>query len=237
MKAPRLHRREFVYLGSVAALAPWVSGIANAAENAADAAVAPKAMSVGFVEGSDIWGEINKSRPLAGELVVPARELILGNQEMALEQLKVTVHGLYPKLLGDKGQVAPAAFTVWFPNPDPALLPGPLPFLAWEYKKKPAPSPAARLSFEMPSGTYGDVDFTLDVTETRQGRAVKQRYTTRFTVDSISGMPKLQRGVYLLGLGANTWASAATLPEAGQKLRPELASLVVAFDMAQKMLR
>jgi hypothetical protein len=150
------------------------------------------------------------------------------------------VHGLYPKQLGDKGLIAAnvAAFTVLFPNPDETLLNGPVPFHAWEYRKKPAPSPAARLTFEMPSGTYGDVDFVLDVTETTpKGRQVKQHYTTRFTVDSISGLPKLQRGFYLLGLGPTTWDSAVTLPAAGQKLRAEHASVVVAFDMAQTMLR
>jgi len=234
---PRLRRREFMYLTSVVALAPGFSGIASAAESlAAAAAAGPRVMSVGFVEGSDAWAEIGKARSLAGERVVPAKELLLGQQEMALEQLRVTVHGVYPKALADKGMVPASAFTVFFPNPDETLLDGPVPFHAWEYQKKPAPSPAARLSFELPSGVYGDVDFALDVSEVQKGRTVKQRYLTRFTVDAISGMPKLQRGLYLLGFAANTWDGATTLPSAGQKLRGDLASLVVSFDLANKML-
>lgn len=234
---PLLRRREFMYLTSVVALAPGFSGIASAAERLAAAATGPRVMSVGFVEGSETWGEIAKSRSLAGERVVPAKELLLGDQQLALEQLRVTVHGVYPKALADKGMVPASAFTVFFPNPDETLLDGPVPFHAWEYQKKPAPSPAARLSFELPSGTYGDVDFALDVTETQRGRTVKQRYLTRFTVDATDGMPKLQRGVYLLGFAAATWESAATLPAAGKKLQPELASLVVSFDLAKTMLR
>lgn len=227
---PRLRRRDFMYMTSVVALAPGFAGLASAAEGAAQAAVAaPRAMSVGFVEGSEGWGEVAKSRALAGERVVPARELLLGDQNLALEQLYVTVHGVYPKALADRGRVPSAAFTVYFPNPDETLLPGPLPFHAWEYRRKPAPSPAARVGFELPSGVYGDVDFALEVTE----GAVKQRYVTRFTVDSIAHLPKLQRGVYLLGLGPTTWDGAATLPAAGQKLRPELASLVVSFEWAE----
>lgn len=235
LELPLLRRREFMYLTSVVALAPGFSGIASAAESlAAAAAAGPRSMSVGFVEGSDTWGEIAKARSLAGERVVPAKDLLLGQQEMALEQLRVTVHGVYPKALADKGMVPASAFTVFFPNPDETLLAGPVPFHAWEYQKKPAPSPAARLSFELPSGTYGDVDFALDVTETQRGKTVKQRYLTRFTVDATAGMPKLQRGVYLLGFAATTWDSAATLPAPGKKLQPELASLVVSFDMAPR---
>jgi hypothetical protein len=235
---PLLRRREFMYLTSVVAMAPGFSGIASAAESlSAAAAAGPRPMSVGFVEGSETWGEIAKSRSLAGERVVPAKELLLGDQQLALEQLRVTVHGVYPKALADKGMVPASAFTVFFPNPDETLLDGPLPFHAWEYQKRPAPSPAARVSFELPSGTYGDVDFALDVIETQRGRTVKQRYLTRFTVDSTDGMPKLQRGVYLLGFAATTWESSATLPAAGKKLQPELASLVVSFDMAKTMLR
>jgi hypothetical protein len=234
---PLLRRREFMYLTSVVAMAPGFSGIASAAESlSAAAAAGPRPMSVGFVEGSETWGEIAKSRSLAGERVVPAKELLLGDQQLALEQLRVTVHGVYPKALADKGMVPASAFTVFFPNPDETLLDGPVPFHAWEYQKKPAPSPAARLSFELPSGVYGDVDFALDVSEVQKGRTVKQRYLTRFTVDAISGMPKLQRGLYLLGFAANTWDSAATLPSAGQKLRGDLASLVVSFDLAKTML-
>ena len=231
LELPLLRRREFMYLGSVVALAP--GGIASAAESLAAAAVAaPRAMSVGFVEGSENWGEVAKARSLAGERVVPARDLLLGDQKLALEQLQVTVHGIYPKVLADKGQVPSSAFTVFFPNPDETLLNGPLPFHAWEYQKRPAPSPAARVGFELPSGTYGDVDFALDVSDVQKGRTVKQRYLTRFTVDAISDMPKLQRGVYLLGLTATTWDSGATLPAVGQKLRLELASLVVSFELA-----
>jgi hypothetical protein len=238
LELPLLRRREFMYLTSVVALAPGFSGIASAAESlTAAAAAGPRPMSVGFIEGSEAWGEIAKSRSLAGERVVPAKELLLGDQQLALEQLRVTVHGVYPKALADKGMVPASAFTVFFPNPDETLLDGPLPFHAWEYQKRPAPSPAARVSFELPSGTYGDVDFALDVIETQRGRTVKQRYLTRFTVDSTDGMPKLQRGVYLLGFAAATWDSPATLPAAGKKLQPELASLVVAFDLAKTMLR
>jgi len=231
---PRLRRRDFMYMTSVVALAPGFAGLASAAESAAQAAAAaPKAMSVGFVEGSESWANVRQSTSLAGQRVVPARDLLLGDQELALEQLTVSVHGLYPRIAGTKGLPPSAAFTVFFPNPDETLLAGPLPFHAWEYKKLPAPSAAARLHFEMPAGTYGDVDFALDVSEVQKGRTVTQRYATRFTVDSISGMPKLQRGFYLLGLGPTTWDSATTLPAPGQRLRLELASLVVAFEAAQ----
>jgi hypothetical protein len=66
------------------------------------------------------------------------------------------------------------------------------------------------------------VGFTAD---TGNGRA-----TAVFTNGSERGLPKLQRGVYLLGLDAGAWQQPCSLPNAADPAWSELASMVLVVD-------
>jgi hypothetical protein len=63
----------------------------------------------------------------------------------------------------------------------------------------------------------------------RAGRFT-QRYQTAFTVDWTEGLPRLQRGVYLLGLGPTTWARETALPPPGAPVAPALRSVVLTVE-------
>ena len=95
-----------------------------------------------------------------------------------------------------------------------------------------------------PLGTDGALDFLLEAAPapnqlTRRPSLVSPspgpiggRFTTSFTVDWFAGRPRLQRGVYLLGLAPDTWSSERELPmpRAGQARPVELLSLMVSFE-------
>jgi hypothetical protein len=241
-----LARREFLVLGATGVLTPWVTRLANAAALPVSAGlpqvVAPPApMSIGFMQGS---GELRSLRrlpwetlsaqQLAGEAEAPrfevtsAKDLPLGDQKLANEVVKVTVHGLYPSARPLKRESLDAIdFEVFFPSPDPAF-PKPLPFHAWSYRRLPAPNVGHRLSFNVPLGLDGGLAISLVVGTL--GAPQRERYDASFTVDWRDGRPKLQRGIYLLGLGPNVWNSGETLPGPGEKARLDLRSLVISID-------
>jgi hypothetical protein len=156
--------------------------------------------------------------------------------------VEVRVHGLYP--IPNPTHVRTVYLTVWFPSPehDRAQM---LPFYAWGYHSRPAPDPAAPIRFVAPLGADGALDFLLEVTPAPNSPLARRpslispspgpvggRFTTSFTVDWFAGRPKLQRGVYALGLAPDTWSTERTLPtpKAGQARPVELVSLLVSFE-------
>jgi hypothetical protein len=212
-------------------------------------------MSVGFVEGSQSWPSLKKVtlanlsrgyRALPGDAasphaVVPAVGMIAGDQALASELVRVGVRGLYPVLTSVR--VASIRLTVLFPSPDPARR-RPLPFFAWSYESRPAPSPSPPLEFVAPLALDGGLRLRLDVVPAA-GKALTRRsladltqeplggsFTADFTVDWYQGRPKLQRGVYLLGLGPSTWQGERELPvHRPRQQRPlDLLSLIVTVD-------
>jgi hypothetical protein len=176
--------------------------------------------------------------------VVPAVELIAGDQTLANELVRVGVRGLYPLPTSDL--IGRVRLTVLFPNPDPARR-RPLPFHAWSYESRPAPSPSPPLEFVAPLGVDGGFRLQLDVVPApgaplsrRSVAALTQErlggsFAADFTVDWFEGRPKLQRGVYLLGLAPSTWSGERTLPvqRRGRQRPLELLSLIVTFDRAE----
>jgi len=200
-------------------------------------------MSIGYVDGSDAWKSLRRlpwddaqtayaalSQGLEPprSQVVSATDMPLGNQNLASTVVKMTVHGLYPGGAVRKKETLDAVdLDVFFPSPDPAF-PKPLPFHAWSFRRLPAVNMGHRLSFNVPLGLDGGLALSLVVGEL--GAAVRRRYDANFTVDPGTGRPKLQRGVYLLGLGPAVWKSEATLPAYGETARLDLRSLVVSID-------
>jgi len=252
----RLRRRELLVWGGAAALWPALARPAQGQASAAGAADVVRPMSVGFVDGSDTWrgfraitaGALNRGirreagRPVEPAKVVPATSLIAGQQELANELVRVRIHGLYP--IPNPTTIRNAYLTVYFPTDDPARRRQPLPFTAWGYHSRPAPDPAPPICFVAPLGADGALDFLLETAPapnqlTRRPSLpspsvgpVGGRFSTSFTVDWYAGRPRLQRGVYLLGLAPDTWSSERELPmpRAGQSRPVELLSLMVSFE-------
>ena len=249
-----LRRRDLLFWGGAAALLPAFPRMASAQAAPAEAG-ALRNMSVGFVAGSEAWPTLRKvniaslsrgqrSVPgveAAGHTVLPAVDMIAGDQTLASELVRVGVRGLYPVGISDR--IDSVRLTVLFPSPDPARR-RPLPFYAWSYESRPAPSPSPPLEFVAPLGIDGGFRLRMDVLPAAaQGlsrRAVADltreplggNFATDFTVDWFEGRPKLQRGVYLLGLAAGTWASEQSLPvqRPGRQRPLHLLSLVLTID-------
>lgn len=250
----RLRRRDLLTWGGAAALLPALSRVAYAQQAAGAEVVRP--LSVGFVDGSDGWrglrgvtaGTLNRGvrrqadSPPEAVTVLPATTLITGDQSLANELVKVRVHGLYP--IPNPAHVRNTYLTVFFPSPEQGRNVM-LPFTAWGYHSRPAPDPAPPIRFVAPLGADGALDFLLEVTPapnnplTRRPSLVSPapgpvggRFAASFTVDWFAGRPKLQRGLYLLGLAPDTWSSERTLPtpKAGQSRPVELVSLIVSFE-------
>ena len=247
-----IRRRDLLVWGGAAALLPAFPRMASAQAAPAEAG---RHMSVGFVEGSDVWPTLRKvniaslsrghrSVPgveAAAHTVLPAVDMIAGDQTLASELVRVGVRGLYPVGISDR--LDSVRLTVLFPSPDPARR-RPLPFFAWSYESRPAPSPSPPLEFVAPLAIDGGLRLRLDVLPaaakglSRRSVADLTReplggsFVTDFTVDWFAGRPKLQRGVYLLGLAAGTWASEQSLPvqRPGRQRPLHLLSLVLTVD-------
>jgi hypothetical protein len=240
-----LGRREFLVLSAAGILTPWLGRAAEAAvplSGSAAIVAPPVPMSIGYVEGSDVlrslrrlpWDDAQSAYAATAAGVEPSRSQVisaigmpLGDQKLASTIVKVTVHGFYGGAIKKRETLDAIDLDVYFPSPDPAF-PKPLPFHAWSFRRLPAPNVGHRLSFNVPLGLDGGLALSLIVGQL--GAPLRQRYTTNFTVDANSGRPKLQRGIYLLGLGPAVWKSEATLPAYGEVARPDLRSLVISID-------
>jgi hypothetical protein len=216
-----LRRRDFLFWGTACALTAGL-GI-----DTAEAAVAPSGLSplpIGFITGSErfrtfrrsAWRRTVRSRSQS----LPARSLTLGDQQLAGESVRLGIHGLYPRI-PKSPNLRGADLDVLFPSPDPAF-PAPLRFQAWSYRPNNSSPP---LSFVVPLGLDGRLELEMKI-QTAQG---SYRYGASFTVDWDSSRPKLQRGVYLLGL-TSAWDSAVTLPLPGEKVRPDLLAIAASVE-------
>jgi hypothetical protein len=206
-------------------------------------------MSIGYVEGSDAftslrrlpWDDVQSAYAAIAAGVEPTRSSVisatgmpLGDQNLASTVVQVIVHGFYGGPIKKKETLDAIDFDVYFPSPDPAF-PQPLPFHAWSFRRLPEMSFGHRLSFNVPLELDGGLSLSLIVGQ--MGASSRQRYTTNFTVDPGSDRPKLQRGIYLLGLGPAAWKSDATLPAYGETARADLRSLVISIDDKPKQPR
>lgn len=183
-------------------------------------------MSVGFVRGSEDWsGYTALAWPSedAQPTVVPAGSLLLGDQELAGGLVELRVHGLYPDSASLLRQTVDSVrLEVLFPSPIGDTT-RPIPHVAWSCSVHPVHNEAAPSRTVVPLGPLGELDLRAEVVWRRK-RALRRgevdaagavaatsavsdtrRYASRFTVDAFGDNPRLQRGVYLLGLGPETW--------------------------------
>lgn len=234
-----VNRREFLTLSSTVAAGACFAGSAGASTLLGLDAPIDQLLSVGFLAGSEQYPHFGvlpwntPFDPLAPpELeVVSADRLPLGDQSLAGGSVWMTVHGLYPRLpkrevLGFRS----VNLLVLYPSPDPAR-PAPLPFVSWGLRRSPAPTRGARLHFVVPLRQEdGGLVLALELTKNVGGVLTTERSFADFTVDWETGRPKLQRGIYLLGLAPGTWKRGDELPLPGSPPRDELCSLVVSFE-------
>jgi hypothetical protein len=211
------------------------------AQAAQPQAVSIEPLSVGFLEGSDqlslhydhmkwsIPKRMSAAEP--GSLpVLPAVGLTLGDQRLAGGDVKLTVHGLYPADPADCKGVEAIDLDVLFPAPDPAR-PVPARYQAWSYRRHPGFNPSPPVSFRVPLGLDGRLDITMRTVYQAGGSLVQRRFQTSFTADWQAGRPKLQRGIYVLGVRPGIWDTALDLPGAKQRARAaDLCSVVVSVE-------
>lgn len=243
-------RREFLALGSAGILSLCFGDLAWAQSVAGAAAVA-RPLAIGYLEGS---GQIPELRHLAawirqpqiragaswddGEAmrIVPAAQLPLGDTNLMGRSLRVTIHGLYPPaaLMRKRRAELPLAIDldVLFPSPDPALHPGPLPFYAWSFRRRPGWNPSPPVSFTYPLDWQALPEIGVRVV--KSGGAPPVSLRTRFTFDDEMGMPKLQRGLYLLGTVPEVWRSPASIAALARTAPVELVSVLVSIDSVEE---
>jgi len=206
-------------------------------------------MSVGYLNGSDElpelvhfpWNAPERVDPTRAFEVVPAVDLITGDQELAGADVRIKIHGIYPSAPAACKGVDSIDLDVLFPNPEPALS-NPIPFMAWSFRRRPGIDVSPPVSFQAPLGWDGRLDLSLRATYRGEGGDLARRvlqgspfiqrlYRTSFTVDWQAGRPKLQRGVYLLGVRPDVWSSGKRLPAVADRGRAsDLCSVVLSFE-------
>jgi hypothetical protein len=244
-----LRRREFLVLGSTLAITPWFSDLAFAQSLLTDAAVA-RPLSVGFLEGSR---EVPDLRDLASWLrqpslvqgarwedgealrITPAAELFQGETELIGRPLRLRIDGLYPPaaLVRLRRKELPVSIDldVLFPSPDPALSQEPLRFQAWSFRRRPGWNPSPPIRFTFPLDWQA-----LPVIEMRivpAGGQAPVTLRTSFTFDDEPGIPRLQRGLYLLGTGPDAWGSPVSVQSLARKAQAELVSVLMSIEPAE----
>jgi hypothetical protein len=225
-------------LGSGLGLAPEAEAALSGA-SVSTASLPDRWMSVGFLTGSDGYRSVRHFPwQLEGGAdrtyrVEPAVDLAIGDQSLINETLTLTVLGLYPRLPPKKMlSFLSCTFITWMPSEDP-LAPGLQPFLAWGGRRGLQRSRGQRVSFPVPVLADGMLELMLETiwepTQPGQPR-LEQRYVARMTVDWLAGLPRLQRGIYLLGVGPETWTRGGRLPRPGELVRDDLCSLAISIE-------
>lgn len=231
-----LRRRDFLALGTVAAGATLLPGFA-----AADA-FAEQPLSVGFLEDSDRFENVFQlpwrdlpPKEREDRRVVPAEWLPSGDPTLAFRMVEIKIHGLYPAMPPRRyAELASARFTAFYHLPWLGFT-EPLPFHAWGAGFGARPTAGAPLRFRIPTREDGSLAMAFDIIPAnRKGALLPSRAAADFTVDSWPGRPKLQRGIYFLGLGGNSFGASfgrdQTIAAEPENPRWDLLSLVMSVE-------
>ena len=249
-----MDRRDFLRLGMAASLAPLASGPAAWAGRLGASA---STLSVGYLAGSSTLSSLREAAAALCALetapgfaasvleelfpleVIPAGELPLGDQLLANEPAAVGIHGLYPALpqLHQEGIIG-LGLDVLFEAENGA---GTFPFFAWSLSLADGPSPSPPTQFVVPIGPTGGLRLRLRVnalpTEVLAEFGISRKQVTpggpnqpHFTVDGEATLPRLQRGLYLLGLRPDTFGKPVGLPGPGSAVPMSLCALVLRVE-------
>ena len=231
-----LRRRDFLALSTVATGAALLPGLAQAA----DLAVTTEPLSVGYLEGSDRlenvfqlpWRDV----PVfdrEDQLIVPASSLPSGDSSLAYSVIKVKVHGLYPAMPPRKMAMPASVFLTIFCD-YPWLFEKPLPFYPWGASFGSRPTAGSPTRFTVPTRQDGSLAMAFDIIPSARKGELPRRAVTDFTVDNWADRPKLQRGIYFLGISSSTFRRDQVIP-ADPDITPwELCSLVLSVEKIEE---
>lgn len=181
--------------------------------------------SVGYVEGSDALDDLG-TVPYGDARVRPAAALASGDGSFAHGLTKATILGLTPGFVdGAHPAVKAVAVDALMPHPDRRVT-EPLPVFAWTLRTAPFQA-SNGTSYVVAMGKDPRLGFTVDVD---QHDGQRYRSTSIFTPGRDTGLPRLRRGIYLLGLRPGTWAGNAALPATDAPTWADQVSLAVAID-------
>jgi hypothetical protein len=193
-------------------------------------------MSIGYVLGSDLlssytgisWERAGRAEDGMLE-VVPAVSIEAEAREYSLARVRVA--GLYPhpEALGNVG----LAMTVLMPADG-----GTAPFYPWGVRAGTVRQVSPPIGFDVPLLADGGLELLLEVKDpsTKPIRASKLRtgslrtYGARFTSQGEKGVPRLRRGLYLLGTQWGMWEVPTLLPPADKPPRLDRVSVVLAVE-------
>jgi hypothetical protein len=250
-------RRELLTLSSSWALVTGIGGLGGLASAAyqpllPEAAIAP--LSVGYLERSEQFtsfdvGPLEKvfeaaalDAQVEGALldVYPAAGLPAGDPSFGWETAEITIFGLYPPLPdGWKRHVRRAALEVEYRIEDPTVG-APLSFLAWTYDREPVENTGSAIRFTAPVDRELGLSLVLhrEVLQPRRARrpAAPAATTLRadFTVNLERDRPKLQRGVYLLGMRRRLFDRPLSLPSLDDPRASSYEALVLSIDHVER---
>lgn len=193
-------------------------GLGNGGLAALAASPGPR-IGVGYLEGSD--GAASFDEVLAGGSgrVVPARSLRSGG--ISNHAATVIVHGFTPGIATDaSSRYSDVLVDAHIPSPDRFGADPTIPFYAWTFRRSPAPMASGRSRFLIAASRGLRAGFSVVA---NRGPAA----TTVFTSGSEAHLPKLQRGIYLLGIEPDAWTSARSIPALDDPAWSDLASMVV----------
>ena len=240
-----LRRRDFLTLGSAGLVTSFFGDFAWADPlTAAGMAIQP--MPVGYIEASETIRNLKRLTPkirrpgLAVQdktgreealSIVPAARLFSGDTNLIGQPLRMRIDGLYPPLALDRkhwrGLPMAVDLEIVFPSPDPAVSLEPLRFYVWSLRRQPGWNPSPPVSFRFPLDWEVLPELVMTV---RPAQGETRVFKTRFTLDSESGMPRLRRGVYLLGFTPGAWTWDLPLKDVGRAAPAELFSVLMTID-------
>lgn len=177
-------------------------------------------VGVGYVEGSAGVTSLSALIGRGGARVLPAHTLQPGG--LSNTAATVLVHGFSPGTAADAGcSYERVLVDAHIASPDRHSPDATIPFYAWTFRRSPVVSASGRSRFVISASRGLRVGFSVD-----SGRTA----TTVFTSGSERNLPKLQTGIYLLGLDEGAWSTPRSLPALADPAWTELASMVVSVD-------
>ena len=156
----------------------------------------------------------------------------VGDASLIGRPLSIQLFGLYPvvALNQRRNAVLPLGvdLDVMMPSPGP-WLPQPLKFSAWGFRRAKGWNQSPPIRFTFPTDWTEAPVLMMKVTDA-SGRVVT--YRAEFSVDSEAGRPKLQTGVYLLGLRGDSWTDEGSLVKKGASMPARRLSVLMAVSTA-----
>jgi len=179
-------------------------------------------IGVGYLEGSNGAAGLTSALAAGASRIVPAASLRSGG--LSNQAASLVVHGFTPGTAPD----ASCAYSNTFldahvASPDRHSEDATIPFYAWTFRRGPAPMASGRSRFAISSSRGLRVGFSLVASDSAPATAV-------FTSGSERALPKLQPGIYLLGLDAGAWKTACAAPAVDDPAWGGLASMVVSVE-------